>query len=391
MKVFSLIALLLITAIDAKPLQMDVRAKSAILMNAESGAILFEKHSHEHAYPASITKVATALYVLEEKKADPARMLTVSKESIRMKPLKRDWSKLPAYWLESDGTKMGLMKGEEISIDSLLHGLMLISANDAANVLAEAMSGSIDAFVKDLNRYVQSLGCRDTHFCNPHGLHHPEHLTCAFDMALIAKKAMGNSKFREIVSSLSYVKPHTNLQPEEHLRQFNHLLRRGRFHYSKAIGIKTGYTSQAQNTLVAAAELDGRVLIAVLLGCEKREDRYIDAKNLFEAAFQEQKIHRAFTLQNDSKTVAGAKCPLHAILPKELAIDYFPSEEPDYPHIDTAWSIPPLPIAKGATVGEARIVDRQGHLLGSSPLLAKEEVDASFFFILKDRISRFFQ
>ncbi len=382
----------LVGPLYAKPLQIDVHAKSAIMMNLDTGAILFEKNANSAAFPASITKIATALYVLEVMHADLAKIVTVSAESIKMKPPKKNGSSVPAYWLDIDGTRMGLVKGEEISIESLLHGLMLVSGNDAANVLAEAMTGSVPAFVNDLNQYLLSIGCRDTHFSNPHGLHHSEHKTTAYDMCLIARKAMGSPKFREIVSKLNYLKPATNKNSEEHLRQFNHLLRPGRFFYSNAIGIKTGYTSLAQNTLVAAAEHEGRILVAVLLGCEKRDDRYEDAKSLFEMAFAEQKIHRTFFSGNEiySRSIEGAANTLQALLTHELAIDYYPAEEPENIKAQICWKISQRSIQKGAVVGEMRLIDAKGNTIQSQPLVAKEEVKSTFMYMLKDRWDRFF-
>jgi D-alanyl-D-alanine carboxypeptidase (penicillin-binding protein 5/6) len=255
------------------------------------------------------------------------------------------------------------------------------------------MSGSIPVFVSELNQYLVSIGCQNTHFLNPHGLHQPEHTTTAYDMCLIARKAMGNAKFREIVSKLDFLLPPTNKHPEEHLRQFNHLLRPGRFFYPKAIGIKTGYTSHAQNTLVAAAQQDGRTLIAVLLGCEKREDRYVDAKALFETAFAETKIHRSFFSGNETYTqpVQGASSSLQATFGHELAIDFYPAEEPENVQARIVWKIPPLPIRKGTEVAEMRLIDAKGNLIQSAPLVAKEEVKGTFLFTLKDRCCRLFR
>lgn len=379
--------------LHAKSLQVDVHAKSAIVMNLDTGAVLYEKNAYAAAFPASITKIATALYILEAKRLDLSTMATVSAESIKIKSPKKDGSQLPPYWLEIDGTRMGLIKDEKISIEALLHGLMLVSANDAANVLAETMSGSVPVFMNELNQYLSSIGCRSTRFVNPHGLHQSEHMTTAYDMCLIARKAMGNPKFREIVSKLDYLKPSTNKHPEEHLKQFNHLLRPGRFFYPKAIGIKTGYTSHAQNNLVTAAEQDGRTLVAVLLGCEKRDDRYEDAKTLFETAFAEQKIHHTFFSGNEnySRPVEGACSSLQAALTHEVAIDYYPSEEPENIKAQICWRVPRLPIQKGAEVAEMRLVDGKGNVIRTAPLVAKEEVKGSFPFILKDRWNRMFR
>lgn len=393
MKVLFFWAACFVFPLNARHLQVDVNAKSAILMNGETGAVLFEKNPHAPRYPASITKIATALYAMDVKHVDLFQMVKVSAECIRMKSARSDRQGVPPYWLEPGGTRLGLLKGEEISIESLLHALMLQSANDAANVIAEAASGSVSSFVSGLNGYLKSIGCVDTHFCNPHGLHHPEHRTSAYDMCLIAKKAMRVPKFREIVAKSSYTKPPTNIHSEEQLMQFNHLLRQGRYFYPKAIGIKTGYTSQAQNNLVAAAEDEGRILIAVIMGCEKREDRYIDARNLFEAAFRESKVHQTFfkTDASYSHTVNGAASQLKAALEHELTVDYYPAEEPDHPKAEIVWMIPALPIRAGEKVGELRLTDAQGRFLNAAALLAKEEVKGSWTFMIKDRWNRFFR
>jgi D-alanyl-D-alanine carboxypeptidase (penicillin-binding protein 5/6) len=236
-----------------------------------------------------------------------------------------------------------------------------------------------------MNAYLGSIGCRNTHFVNPHGLHQSEHTTTAYDMGLIACKAMAHPKFREIVATLDYLKPATNKHPEEHLKMFNHLLRPGKFFYPKAIGVKTGYTSHAQNTLVAAAIQDGRTLIAVLLGCEKRDDRYADARALFEAAFAEQKIRRVLFAGNEQyhRTIEGAKSSLQAVLGGEMAIEYYPAEEPLDIKACVYWKVPSLPIRKGDSVAEMRVMDGKGNLLQSAPLFAKEEVKGSLFFTLK--------
>lgn len=391
MKMCWIVLTLVFSVIHAKPLDLVTKAKSVILINADSGAILYEKNAHSPVYPASITKIATALFVLEEQ-VDLSRVVKVNADCIRLKPPKKDWSQVSAYWLEADGTKMGLIKDEEISIESLLHGLMLSSANDAANVLAMEVSGSIPTFTQKLNDYLRSVGCQNTHFINPHGLHHPEHMTTAFDMSLIAKKAMHNNTFREIVAKVHYLKPATNKHDQEEIRQHNHLLLPGRFYYPKAIGVKTGYTSQAQNNLVAAAQHDGRTLIAVILGCEKRPDRYADATALFDAAFAEQRTKRIFFSGSEcySHSIKGAKHDLEAVLAHELAIDFYPAEEPERLHAQIYWMIPRFPIQKGAKVGEIRVMDGNDSLQKSVDLLAKEDVKSTLLFDLQNGWHRLF-
>lgn len=383
---FCVLYLFFSASLFSKPLEVEVQSKSAILMNGDTGAVLFEKNPHSQTFPASTTKIATALYVLE-KIDDLSQIVTVSRESLKYKPSKGDWSSVPSYWHEWDGTKMGIQTGERISLDALLHGLMMVSGNDAANVLAEAISGTIPQFLDELNQYVSALGCRATFFNNPHGLHHQEHVTTAYDMALITRRALQNPKFCEIVSRLEYLKPKTNKQPEAMLRQRNALLKPGgRFFYSKAIGVKTGFHSSAQNTLVAAAVDQGRTLIAVLLGCDSREGRYLDAKKLFEAAFAETKMKRVYFEKGAAyqKEIEGAKEPLIAYLEREAAVEFYPAEEPEIKAY-LYWEVPPFPIAKGQKVGEMRFLDDSGEVVASVPMQAKSEVKSTFLFALKKK------
>lgn len=286
---YCLLFLTLASVLCGKPLDVKVRAPSAILMNGDTGAILYEKHAHTQVYPASTTKIATALCILEETKGILDKKATVSAESLKMKG-----NGDPAYGLESDGTMMQLVRGEVHTYEALLHGLMLASGNDAANVLAESICGSVPTFVDKMNAYAKSLGCKNTHFCNPHGLHHPEHYSTAYDMCLIARGALKHPKVRQVVSSISYTIPKTNKQPVREIKQPNGLIKAGPHHYPKAIGLKTGFHSAAKYTLVAAAEHEGRTLVAAVMGADKSADRYIDAKALFEAAFAEKKRERGF-------------------------------------------------------------------------------------------------
>ncbi|OGN64731.1 MAG: hypothetical protein A3E80_06540 [Chlamydiae bacterium RIFCSPHIGHO2_12_FULL_49_9] len=372
---------------SGRPLEIEVSAPSAILMNADTGSVLFEKDAHTPSYPASITKIATALFALDHKKAPLDRPVTISHESLKTKPAKgREY---PSHWLETDGTKMGLMKGETVSFETLLYGLMLVSGNDAANAIAESLSDTIPGFVEEMNAYLRSLGCKNTQFRNPHGLHHPEHYTTAYDICLATKKALTIPKFKEIVSTLFYTKPKTNKQPATELRQFNPLLKPGRFYYPNAIGVKTGYTSAAKNTLVAAAEHEGRTLIAVVLGCEKREERYNDVRHLFDAAFAEEKKRRRLIASDHlfTRQVEGAKLSLQAALGKEFFIEFFPAEEPickAFIH----WDIPTLPIKKDQRVGEVRLIDQEGKILKKEDLLAVSELSPKFFFGLKQKFLR---
>ena len=375
-------------SLSAEPLEIEVSARSAILMNADTGAILFEKEAYKPSYPASTTKLATALFTIDHKKADLDQSILVSSQALQMKPQRP--GDYPAHWLELDGTMMGLRTGEILSLETLLHGLMMISGNDAGNAIAESLSGSVPDFVHDMNSYLKDLGCHSTQYLNPHGLHHPEHYTTAYDLALMMKRGLEIPKFREIISKVNYTKPKSNKTPKGEITTFNPLIKPGKHYYSKVIGGKTGYHSNSQATLVVAAEHEGRTLIAVVMGCTKTS-RYNDVKNLFEAAFQETKIDHCLisSSQTFTQTIEGATTSLTASLPTDLRISYYPSEEP-HCRAFVHWDTFKLPIKKGQTVGEIRIFDEAGQQLKTQALLAKEEVKGTWLFNIKSWLSKIF-
>jgi len=377
-------ALLLFPCIlSGKQLNVEVSAKSAILVNAETGKVLFEKNPHFPCYPASITKVATALYALEKKSQCLDEIVIAPHDAVAaVSPaIRRQPGKHPPYRLEFGGTHIGIRAGEELSLRVLLYGLMLPSGNDAANVIAHYVSGSIPQFMDDLNRFIREKGCSETVLYTPHGLPHPEHMTTAYDMAIIAREALKSPFFREVVGTVRYMRPETNKQPESMMLQHNALLRPGPFYYPKAIGIKTGYTQSGGYTMVAAAKQEDRTVIVVLLGCEKIEQRYRDAIALFEAAFAEQKVSRklfASGFDNFSRTMKGGKSLLEASLSEDLTLEYYPSEEPQFT-TSIHWQVPSLPIEPGQQVGEIRVASSQGALLKKAPLFAIYSVESTFF------------
>ncbi len=378
-------------ALTSKPLQVEVKAGSAVLMNADTEALLFEKHPFAPIYPASTTKIATALYILSEKQPSLDQKMKVSAESLKQRPLNKKGN-YPPHWWYAEGTRMGLREGEILSVDTLLHGLMLTSGNDAANVMAEGLCGSVPAFMEEMNLYLRKIGCNGTRYLNPHGCHHPDHISTAYDLCLMTKVALKIPKFRELVSKVSYMAPKTNKQGPIELKQRNQLLIPGRYHYPKAIGVKTGFHFDAQNTLVAAAVHEGRTLIAAVMGTETPADRYADAVRLFETAFRETKeIRRLFGPENSfSRSVPGAKMELTAALDRELLLSYFPSEEPIV-RAFVYWEEPRLPIKKGQKVGVVRISGGKGELLAEGALFSKTEVKGTLLFVLKDTVTRLFR
>jgi D-alanyl-D-alanine carboxypeptidase (penicillin-binding protein 5/6) len=375
----------------SQPLKVDVSAESAILMNADTGAILYEKNSRMPQYPASTTKIATGIYALKIKGNALDDIVTAEQESIAsIKPeAKRKANyKNPAYWVETGSSHIGIKKGEKMPLRALLYGSLIATANDASNVIAQHVSGSIPEFVNQLNAYVQELGCKDTHFCNPHGLHHPDHKTTAYDLAWMTREALKNPTFLEIVGTVQYMRPKTNKQEPTVMAQTNRLLKKGPYYYPKAIGVKTGYTSAARHNLVAAARHNGRTLIAVIMNENERNNMFKTAIDLFEAAFNQPQVEKVLIPAGQQPFVLdlpGAAQPAATYVEQAVTLQYYPAEEPQIKAL-LVWEKEELPIRKGDQIGRIELKTGDGRPYKTVPLLAVEDVHASW----SHRLSAFF-
>lgn len=246
-----------------------INAESAIIMEADSGAILYEKNINEQHYPASITKIMTSLLAIEN--CPLSDTIHFSKDSI--------------YNVE--GTQVGITENEELPLDECLYGIMLASGNEVAYAVAEHVGGDITTFVNMMNERAAQLGCINTHFNNPHGLPDENHYTTAYDMALIACKAYSIESFRTFAGTRYHVIPPTNLYGEERAIANHHkMLTNSIYHYDFCTGGKTGYTNAARYNLVTFSEKDGMKLICVIMKDEESAFQYNDTKNLFDYCFQ---------------------------------------------------------------------------------------------------------
>jgi D-alanyl-D-alanine carboxypeptidase (penicillin-binding protein 5/6) len=370
--------------LSAEPLKFEIRGESALLMNAQSGAILFEHRAYVSRYPASTTKIATALYTLKLKGDDLDGDITAEQESIasisQEAKRKANYAYPAAYWQEPDGTHIGIKKGEILSLRVLLHGLLIASGNDAASVIAHALGPTIPTFMTNLNAYLKEIGCKNTHYRNPHGLHDPNHQTTAYDLAVMARVALKYPVFCDIVSQTRFLRPKTNKQAATTLLQSNRLLRPGKFYYAKAIGIKTGYHAKAQKCFVGAARVNGRTLIVVLLGYKDRNAIFEDAIKLFEAAFNQPKVQRVF-LKGGPQTfkldLPHANTQIQTYLTEPLNLEYYPAEDPQAKCL-LYWQSLSLPVSKNQQVGELHLVSATGEILKKAPLLAAEEVQLAW-------------
>ena len=249
---------------------------SAILMETSTGKILYEKNANEVSFPASTTKIMTAILTVENCNLDD--VATVSHNAV--------------YSIPYDYTHASLKEGEELTIEQLLYALMIPSANDAAIVLAEHISGSVEEFAKLMNKKAEELGCKNTHFVNPNGIHNKNHTSTAYDLALMGQYAMKNETIRKIVSTKQFTLPTTNKynKTDRIFNNTNDLLSTySRYYYEGTTGVKTGYTGEAGNCIVASAKKNGFEVLLVVLGGKSTSkglsERYLDCKTLFDYAF----------------------------------------------------------------------------------------------------------
>lgn len=265
------------------PSKSSLSSDSAIVMELSTGTILYRKNIHKQHYPASITKIMTAMLTAENCSLDE----TVT------------FSKTAVYGIESGSSTIYTDVGEKLTVEQCLYAIMLESANEVCLGVAEQVSGTIGKFVDKMNERVRELGLKDTHFNNPNGLPDPKHYTTAYDMAVIAREAMKNPTFRKACSTKTYVMPKTNTHKQKRYWNNHHQMVNGyknpEYEYKYCIGGKTGYTNVARNTLVTFAEKDGMELVCVIMkanGPKQGEpNEYTDSTRLLNFGFEKYKKH----------------------------------------------------------------------------------------------------
>lgn len=257
----------------------NVSAVSAIVIEAQTGTVLWEQNSREKRAMASTTKIMTALLTIEA--GDLDREFTVDPLAIMV-----------------EGTSMGLREGDRVSRRDLLYGILLPSGNDAANAAAVSVSGSVTAFVKLMNSRARELGLNDTHFATPSGLDAEGHYTTAYDLARLAAYALRDDTFREIVGCTSADVEFGNPPYKRTLYNSNKMLKR----YDGAIGVKTGFTDNARRCLVSAAERDGATLVAVTLNAP---DDWNDHTKMLDYGFTQVRAYPLETSCAEKVAVAG--------------------------------------------------------------------------------------
>lgn len=283
-------------SISEWPQGPDIYAETAILMDADTGAILYNKGMDEKRYPASITKIMTCMLALEHSSLDEQVTFTETCQADQV----------------AGSGNAGMQVGEVLTMRQCLLLLMIRSANDVATQIAEHVGGSVESFVDMMNQKAQELGCMNTHFVNASGMPDDNHYSTAYDMALIFREAIKNDTFREIIGTQSFVIEPTNMNAETRSFSSHHplVVRSAPEYYEGCFGGKTGVTDSAKNTLVSGAERNGMTLIAVTMRADELGQLCQDQTNMFNYGFNnfsKVEVPGGYVTIPNGKDVAGLK------------------------------------------------------------------------------------
>lgn len=331
----------------------SAEARAEILIERATGRVLYEKNADEQLPMASTTKIMTAMLAIE--RGDPASVVTAGPNAFGV-----------------PGTSLYLSLGEQLTLEEMLYGLMLVSGNDAAVAIAEHIGGTTEEFCRMMTERARELGCENTVFLTPHGLPMAGHYTTARDLALITRAAMRLPLFREIVSTQRASLPWQDHGYDRVLSNKNKLLST----YPGALGVKTGYTRAAGRCLVFAAERDGLSLIGVVLNCP---DWFTRAEAILDEGFDEWKMAKALSQGETVRFVAvrgGTEAAVRVVAGADAEA---PVKKVDWPEV--VLSLPDLldaGIRAGQQVGTASLIDR-GQTLLTVPLIAAEDVPERSF------------
>lgn len=340
-------------AIESPP---QIVGPTAVLMDFTTGQVLYDKNMHQRMYPASTTKILTAIIAIEKGKLND--VVTVNDDVKNI-----------------DGNSIYLVPGEKLTLEQLLYAMLLESANDAAIAVADHIGGNVQAFADMMNKKAKEIGANDSHFVNPNGLPNNNHYSTPYDMALIARYAMGNATLRKIVSTIHYQIPPTNKfgKPRD-LWISNRLIKPTSFHYDGADGIKTGYTVAANQVFVGSATRNGHRLISVIMG-DVGTNIWSDTIKLLNYGFNNYTLVNL--LEKDSivtyADVGKVKFKLPLIAKDSFYYAVPKGEENDIKSSITLDNNIKAPIKKGTVLGKIDFTF-DGKSIGSVQLVADESV-----------------
>lgn len=345
------------------PAQPEVSSEAVLLMDMENGQVLYQKNSDKTMYPASTTKILTALVVINNSSLEDR--VKVSHEAASV-----------------GGSHVGLQEGEILRLEDLLYILLLSSANDAAIALAEHTGGSVENFARMMNDKARALGAVHSNFTNPHGLHDPDHYTTAGDLAIIAREAMKNPLFRKIVGTYHF-KTERNLPqavkgiPQVDFVNHNKLLRPGySLGFEGVTGVKTGYTDEAGQCLVASARRDGRELLSVVLK-SAGPGVYADTGVLLNHGFSDfsrMMLTEAGVEEGTVPVKRGMEESVSAVTSRQLHYNLPAGGDRNFQKETSINPSLSAPVKKGQKIGTLSFI-RQGEVVGTVDLVADRNVD----------------
>lgn len=381
--------------------QPEVSSKAAILVDTDSGRVLYEKNADEKAYPASLTKVMTVLVAVEAVEKGEFSLtdsVTASQTCLE--------------GMVDDGSTAGIVPGETMPLKDLLYCALLASANEACNIIGEYISGSVSAFVDRMNSRAAELGCTGTHFANTHGLPDENHYTTARDMALIYREALSHDLFAEISGTISYTVPATNVAGERQLSNTNGLINQNTQlysgnYYEYAKTGKTGHTSAAGYCLVSSAEKDGVRVIAAVLGGEATQNssdgydywNFIDSRSLYDWVFQNFSVREILSSSelitevdvamaaDDGKVTLRPNSVLTALIANDFDTTTLDRDIIIYSQRDGETL--EAPIAAGTVLGEITL-SLGDDVYGTTQLIAGSAVELSKLQYMKNQVASVF-
>lgn len=381
---FFLFGLLPAAALASAP---DITASSALLINLDTGIVLYDKNSTAKISPSSLTKIMTAILVLEKVQSLDSEV-TVSASAVA------DVSGL---------STASLKVGEIISVRNLLSCVLVRSAGDACNVLAEYVSGSVESFVAEMNKKAEQLGMSNTHFVNPHGRDDANQITTLADLCLLANYALQNPQFMELCNVQYKYIPETNMTGKRYYYSTNNMIisnpaqRNEAYYYKYATGIMSAYSEQAGYSLITTAQKDGIRLLALVSGstkdAEKQIHSYLDVKSLFSWCFDNYKLEKILkkgvpvcevslklSAQSD-KLILTTSEDFQTLIPLEADVNKLERKIETRPNLRA-------PIEKGEEIGTITFL-YEGKSYGSAKLIASAGAERNFFLFILDSIATF--
>ena len=347
-----------VLADDTEAFDLKLTAQSAILIEASTGRVIWEKDADVRHYPASMTKMMTGILALE--KLPPKTDVVISPNAAA-----------------TEDCPLEIVAGECLSADNIITGMLMESDNGAAVAIAEAVDGSVSQFVQRMNERAQEIGMSNTHFVNPNGLTEANHYSTARDMAKLARFAMNNKKFREIVSTKNQVIHWEVPARQQKLAEnTNKLL----VNYNGMNGIKTGWTEAAGGCLAASARRNGVELIAIVMQTPGPDDRFADARKLLDYGFKQVKMVKGIAKDRVSRKLwvrGGTSASVMAHPAEDINYPLINGEDPK--HYTLSYDVPKViaaPLKDGETVGRI-IIKYDNKEVGSVPMIS-EKVEAGF-------------